>query len=235
MPSNRIKIRNLMKARATMVQDRRIGILGSGNVGQALGRGFARHGWHVMLGSRTPQSPKLKDWLASASGSAKTGTFAETAAFAPVVLLATLGAAMDEVLDLAGPANFRGKLVLDAMNPIDYPSGEPYGLFVGTTDSLGERVQRKLPGARVVKCFNSVNNSQMIDPKFSDGAPPMFICGDDEASKKEAEAIVRDLGWPGVMDFGGIDAARWLESLVPLFIRAGTALDTVRHAFKVVT
>ena len=218
-----------------MENERKIGILGSGNVGQALGSGFARHGWDVMIGSRTPESPKLKEWRAAVGRRSQTGTFAETAAYGDVVLLATLGAAMDDVLVLAGPPNFKGKLVLDAMNPIDYPGGEPYGLFLGTTDSLGERVQRALPDAHVVKCFNAVNNSQMIDPKFAEGTPPMFICGDDPAAKKRTEAILRELGWPGVFDVGGIDAARWLEALVPLFIRAATVLDTVRHAIKVVT
>lgn len=213
---------------------RRIGILGSGDVGQALGRGFARHGWDVMLGSRTPDSKKLREWIASAGNRSRTGTFGEAAAFGEVVILVTLGTAAQEVLDLAGPANFRGKLVLDGTNPIDYPNGAPYGLFVGTTDSLGEQVQRALPGAQVVKCFNAVNNSQMIDPKFSEGTPPMFICGDDPEAKKRTEAILRELGWPGVMDVGAIDAARWLEALVPLFIRVGTLLGTARHAFKAV-
>jgi hypothetical protein len=214
---------------------KRIGILGSGQVGQALARGFARHGWDVMIGSRSPDSANLKAWRGSAGPRSRTGTFAETAAFGEVVLLATLGAATDRVLELAGPSNFRGKLVLDAMNPIDYPGGEPYGLFLGTKDSLGEHVQRALPDAHVVKCFNAVNNSQMIDPKFREGTPPMFICGNDPGAKERTEAIVRELGWPGVFDIGGIDAARWLEALVPLFIRAAKVLDTVRHAIKVVT
>lgn len=104
----------------------------------------------------------------------------------------------------------------------------------GTTDSLGERIQRKLPDAKVVKCFNTVTNSQMIDPRFRDGVPPMMICGDDADAKKRTEAFLREVGWPGVLDVGGIDGARWLEALVALWARVGMATGEWTHAFKVV-
>ena len=214
---------------------RKIGILGSGDVAQALGRGFARHGWEVMLGSRAPNSKRLRRWGETTGPRARTGTLRDAVAFGNVVLLAIRGTATVKTLRRIGPSSFRGKLVLDVTNPIDYSGGRPYGLFVGTTDSLGERVQRALPGSFVVKCFNAVNNSQMIDPEFSEATPPMFICGDSAGAKRRTAAILRELGWPGVIDVGHIDAARWLEALVPLFIRVGTRLHTVRHAFKVVT
>lgn len=213
---------------------RKIGILGSGDVAQALGRGFARHGWEVMIGSRTPSSKRLTKWTKASGRRARTGTLSEAVAFGDVVLLALRGTATVRTLRRLGPSGFRDKLVLDVTNPIDYSGGRPYGLFVGTTDSLGERVQRALPDSFVVKCFNAVNNSQMIDPKFSEKTPPMFICGDSAGEKRRTAVILRELGWPGVIDVGRIDAARWLEALVPLFIRVGTRLRTVRHAFKVV-
>jgi predicted dinucleotide-binding enzyme len=213
---------------------KKIGILGSGDVGQALGRGFARHGYDVRVGSREPRSEKLQSRLKETPGQVSTGTFAEAAKHADVVILALHGAGTEAALDLAGPRNFAGKLVLDATNPLDFSSGMPPGLFVGTNDSLGERVQRKLPDAKVVKCFNTVSNVQMVDPKFAEGTPSMLICGNDAAAKKRAEAILREIGWPGVLDVGGIDGARWLEALVPLWVRAGAALDTWGHAFKVV-
>jgi predicted dinucleotide-binding enzyme len=212
----------------------KIGILGSGDVGQALGRGFARHGHDVCVGSRTPQSEKLQAWLKETPGKASTGTFAQAAAHGELVVLATLGAAVEEVIDLAGVGAFAGKVVLDATNPLDFSKGMPPGLFVGTTDSLGERVQRKLPRAQVVKCFNTVSNTQMIDPKFTEGAPQMFICGNDADAKKRTDALLRDLGWPGSLDVGDIEGARWLEALVPLWVRAGVTLNAWSHAFKVV-
>jgi len=212
----------------------KVGILGSGDVGQALGRGFARHGWDVMIGSREPASEKLSAWRALAGANARTGTFAEAAEFGEVVVLALHGGGTEAALDLAGPHRFRGKLVLDATNPLDFSKGMPPGLLFGTTDSLGQRVQRKLPDAHVVKCFNTVSNPQMVDPNYAEGVPPMLICGDDAAAKKHAEKILRELGWPSALDVGGIEAARWLEALVPLWVRAGAAMGTFAHAFKVV-
>lgn len=209
----------------------KVGILGSGDVGQALGRGFAKHGWDVMLGTRDPK--KLEAWAMETKG--KVGSFADAAKHGDPVVLALDGEGTDNALAMAGPANFAGKLVLDATNPLDFSKGMPPGLFVGTTDSLGERVQRKLPGAKVVKCFNTVSNIKMIDPVFKEGRPRMFIAGDDADAKKRTEALLRELGWPGVVDAGGIDGARWLEAMVPLWVRVGVANGmTWDHAFLIV-
>ena len=211
----------------------RVGILGSGDVGRQLGQGFARPGFDVMVGSREPA--KLAAWRASAGGSVRTGTFAEAAAHGEILLLATRGSATESAIDLGGPEHFAGKLVLDATNPLDFSAGMPPGLFVGTTDSLGERVQRKLPAAHVVKCFNTVGNAQMVDPSFERGIPPMLICGNDAEAMARTETLLRELGWPGAVDIGGIDGARWLVALVPLWVRAGQALNTFQHAFVAVT
>jgi predicted dinucleotide-binding enzyme len=209
----------------------KVGILGSGDVGQALGRGLAKHGHDVMLGTR--DAAKLAAWRKESGG--KVGSFAEAAHHGEVVVLALLGEATEGVLDAVGPAPFAGKLVLDATNPLVFPEKGPPGLFVGTSDSLGERVQRKLPDARVVKCFNTVSNAQMIDPRFEGGAPRMLVCGNDAAAKRRTEELLRSLGWPGALDCGDITGARWLEALVPLWVRAGATLGTWTHAFKVVT
>lgn len=209
----------------------RVGILGSGVVGQVLGTGFVSSGYDVMIGSRTPGSPKLKSWTQKAGGKASTGTFAQTAAYGEIIVLATLGEATEKIIDAAGPSNFRGKLLIDATNPLDFSKGMPPGLFVGLTDSLGERVQRKLPEAKVVKCFNTVGNSQMINPTFKD--VEMLICGDDREAKRKVERILKEFGWKGAIDVGGIDGARWLEALVPLWVRVGAGLNSRNHVFKV--
>lgn len=211
---------------------KRVGILGSGDVAKQLGRGFAKHGYEVRLGTRDPA--KLAAWAKEAGPHASIGSFAEAAAFGDVVVLATHGAATEAVLDLAGPGTFAGKVVLDATNPLEFGKGGVPGLFVGTTDSLGERVQRKLPAAKVVKCFNTVGNVRMVDPKFAAGPVRMMICGNDAGAKKLADEILREFGWAGALDVGGIDGARWLEALVPLWVRAGQALGTWEHGFQVV-
>lgn len=212
----------------------KVGILGSGDVGQALGRGLARHGHDVMIGTREPASDKLAKWKKEVGAKGHVGTFAEAASFGELVILALHGAGTEPALDLAGPARFAGKLVIDATNPLDFSRGMPPGLLFGTTDSLGERVQRKLPKAKVVKCFNTVSNTQMIDPKFTHGAPPMLICGNDAEAKKQVERLLKEVGWSGAVDVGGIDGARWLEALVPLWVRIGAVSGGWTHAFQAV-
>jgi len=208
----------------------RVGILGSGMVGQALGRGFASRGHDVMVGSRKPQSDELRAWLRAAKGKVSTGTPSEAAAHGEVIVLATHGEAAEAAIDLAGRGNFDGKLVIDVTNPLDGKGG----VFVGTTDSLGERVQRKLPKAKVVKAFNTVPSAQMVDPHVPGGPPEMLICGNDADAKRRVVGALKDFGWPGAIDVGGIEAARWLEAIVPLWVRVGQVLGTWEHMWKVV-
>lgn len=204
----------------------KVGILGSGDVAQALGRGFARHGHDVMIGSREPKSEKLTKWKKEAGAKAWTGTSADAAKFGEVVLVATLGTGTEAAIDLAGPKNLEGKIVIDVTVPLDFSKGMPPGLFVGTTDSLGERIQRKVPKAKVVKCFNTVSNPQMIDPKYKGDKPRMLIAGDDARAKKAVTEMLEGLGWAGTIDCGGIEGARWLEALVPLWVRVANVEGT---------
>src|SRR6266705_7119234 len=138
----------------------KVGIIGSGDVGKTLGRGFAAHGHSVKLGSRTPDSEKLKVWRKEAQGETSTGTFAEAASYGAIIVFAPLGSAVDDVINLAGTKNFTGKTVIDTTNALDFSKGMPPGLFTGLADSLGEKIQRKLPQSKVVKCFNTVPNSR---------------------------------------------------------------------------
>lgn len=209
-----------------------MGILGSGNVGQGLGRGFVRHGFDVMLGTRNPK--KLSAWREEKPGPRRVGSFAEAARHGDLVVLATLGSGTEEALRLVGDGALDGKLVLDATNPLDFEADDPPGLTVGLSDSMGERVQRAVPRARVVKCFNTVPVSRMIDPSFTEGNPRMLICGESLEAKKETELLLRELGWPGAIDVGGIASARWLEALVPLWVRTSKALDAWDGAFRFV-
>jgi len=209
----------------------RIGILGSGEVGRTLGRGFAAHGYSVKIGSRTPDNEKLKDWRKQVQGDASTGTFAETAAFGDILVFSALGSAIDDVISLAGPRNFSGKLLIDTTNPLDFSKGRPPGLFTGLNDSLGERIQQKLPSARVVKCFNTVPNSRMINP--GDRTAEMLICGNDAEAKSQVSQILKELGWAGAIDIGGIAESRWLEALVPLWVRTASSLNSWNAMFKV--
>lgn len=214
---------------------KRVGILGSGDVGQSLGRGLVRHGYEVKIGSRTAANPKLKPWVEETKGKGSSGTFSEAAQFGTLLIIATHGQATEDVVDMAGANNFDGKIVLDATNALDFTKGMPPGLFTGANDSLGERIQKKLPKAKVVKCFNTISHVQMVDPKFEQGAPHMMIAGDDTPAKKQVDQLLKTLGWPGALDVGDIRGARYLEALVPLWVRVGAKLNTWGHGFKVVT
>jgi 8-hydroxy-5-deazaflavin:NADPH oxidoreductase len=213
----------------------RVGILGSGVVGQTLGKGFAQHEHDVKIGSKSPDKPELVEWKKSTTGTVSTGTFAEAAQHGEVIVLACLGSATEEVIALAGPKHFDGKVLIDATNALDFSHGPPPGLFVGVSDSLGERVQRKLPRARVVKCFNIVPANVMIHPSINGTLPTMIIAGNDPAAKAEVDRILREFGWPGSVDIGGIEGARWLEALVPLWVRVATKLGNFNVAFRLLS
>src|ERR1700760_2529749 len=189
----------------------RVGVLGSGEVGRRLAAGFASRGHDVMIGSRAPGKPELSEWLAGGGTGIKVGTFAETAAHGELVVLAALGNAAEEAIAAAGPDNFAGKGVIDAMNPLDFSAGFPPKLAICGEDSLGERVQRALPDAKVVKAFNTIGNPYFVDPSFSEGQPTMLIAGNDEDAKRTVRDLLADFGWSDTVDIGGIEGSRELE------------------------
>jgi hypothetical protein len=209
----------------------KIGLIGSGEVGRALGSGFAALGHDVKLGTRDAGKDKVRDWAAQAGPRASTGSFAEAAAFADIAVLCTLWAGTENALTLAGRHRLAGKIVIDTTNPLDFSAGVPPRLALGHTDSAGEQVQRWLPDARVVKCFNIVGNAHMVNPSFPGGPPDMFLCGNDAAARQAVSELARTLGWPTI-DMGGIEGARLLEPLAMLWIVHGFRTNTWNHAFR---
>ncbi len=209
----------------------KVGILGSGDVGRALGTGFVETGHEVMIGTRHPSEPALTDWKRTAGARALIGSFAEAAAFGELIVVAAQGSATLDVLGMAGAERFRGKVVIDATNPLSFSAQGAPSLFVGQTDSLGEQVQRALPGARVVKAFNTVGNEHFFRPSFPGGPPEMLIAGDDAAAKRTVSEVLREFGWSPV-DIGGIEGARVLEPLCVAWVRCARALGTRDIAFK---
>jgi predicted dinucleotide-binding enzyme len=209
----------------------RIGILGTGDVGSALAGGFAALGHDIRVGTRDAAGGKAQALVAKAGPRAKAGTFEEAAAFAEVAVLATLWSGTESAIRLAGPRNLEGKVVIDATNPLVFRPNAPPQLALGHTDSGGEQVQRWLPGARVVKAFNIVGHAHMVNPKFADGVPDMFICGNDETAKRTVTELLRALGWPAI-DIGGIEGARLLEPMCILWVLYGVRAGSWSHAFK---
>ncbi len=208
----------------------RVGIIGSGDVAKALANGFLKYKDEVMLGTRSPE--KLSVWL-ERNSQARTGSFAEAAAFGQIIVLAVKGGAAVEALHGAGPDNLTGKTVIDATNPIANAAPENGVLkFFTTLDrSLMEILQQEFPGARFVKAFNSVGNACMVNPQFREGKPTMFICGDDEGAKKDVTQILDQFGWE-TADMGKSQAARAIEPLCILWCIPGFLRNDWVHAFK---
>ena len=201
----------------------RVGVLGTGEVGRRLAAGFQSRGHDVMIGSRDPDKPELKEWLDGDGDGVKPGTFAQAAAHGELLVLAVLGDAAESVIAEAGPDQFSGKVVIDTTNPLDFSGGFPPKLSICGEDSLGERVQRALPEARVVKAFNTIGNPYFVDPSFSQGEPTMLIAGNDEAAKASVADVLADFGWPDVVDIGGIEGSRELEAICVAWVKIGGA------------
>ncbi len=209
----------------------KIGIIGSGVVGQALGSGFATLGHTVTIGTRQPESDKLKLWLTQTRGLATAASVAEAATFGELLVLATAWSGTENAIRLADPKNAIGKIVIDVTNPMAIRPNAPPALAVGFMDSAGECVQRWLPQAHVVKAFNTVGNAHMFRPQFPGGPPDMFIAGNDDAAKRTVGEIVTAFGWHTI-DIGEIQGARYLEPLAMLWITYGFRTNTWNHAFK---
>jgi predicted dinucleotide-binding enzyme len=209
----------------------KIGILGTGDVGKALGKGFLALGHEVKLGGREATNEKAAAWVKESGPKASAGTFTDAAAFGELNVLATLGAANKAALDQARAENLKGKVLIDATNPLDFARGFPPSLALSGNDSGGEQVQRLAPGALVVKAFNTVGNAHMFKPSFEGGPPDMFICGNDEGAKKKVTALLTDFGW-NTTDLGGIECSRYLEAMCLVWVLYAARTNQWNHAFK---
>ena len=209
----------------------KVGIIGSGVVGQTLAAGFVKHGHQVEIGTRDPA--KLKDWSAKNPGAA-VKSFAEAAAFGDLVVLAVGGEVAQQALTLIGSSALQGKTVIDACNPIGGgpPVNGVLSFFTPQNQSLMEQLQKAYPSAHFVKAFNSVGSGQMVNPVFASGRPTMFICGNDNDTKTTVAQILDQFGWD-TEDMGAIEAARPIEALCMLWCIPGVGKnDWSPHAFK---
>jgi hypothetical protein len=191
----------------------RIAIIGTGNVGGALARAWARCGREIVLGARDASSDKVTALLSELGDKATAASIAEAAQNADVIVLAAAWQATEEIIKQLG--DLRGRVVIDTNNPL-LPGLA--GLSVGTTDSAAEHVARWAAGAHVVKAFNHIGAAQMGAPQFGEQTATIFICGDDTAAKETVAGLVRDIGFD-VVDAGPLTAARLLEPLALLWIR----------------
>jgi predicted dinucleotide-binding enzyme len=210
----------------------KIGILGTGDVGRALGHAFIKTGSDVKIGSRNPTQDKVQRWVAENGEHASGGTFEEAAKFGELIVLATLWTATEQIIEMAQEENFKNKVVIDTTNPLDFSRGVPPRLSLSGNTSSGEKVQEWLPEAHVVKCFNLVGNAFMFHPQFEEGEPTMFIAGNNDDAKRHVTDILHEFGWNDVVDMGKIEESRLLEALAMVWIRYGAKYQHWNHAFK---
>jgi 8-hydroxy-5-deazaflavin:NADPH oxidoreductase len=192
----------------------RVAILGTGEVGKSLAAGFKKHGHDVRLGHRDPKEP-----------------YAAAARFGEIAVLATPWSGTQNAITLADPKNLAGKVVIDVSNPLKFEEGKPPALAVRGDDSGGEQVQRWLPQSKVVKAFNTVGHTLMVNPQIPGGPPDMFIAGNDAGAKQTVTQICKQFGWP-VTDIGGIEGSRLLEPLAMLWVVVGFKLNRWEQAWK---
>ncbi|EMO90448.1 NADP oxidoreductase coenzyme F420-dependent [Leptospira noguchii str. 1993005606] len=213
------------------MKGKKIGILGSGIVGQTLANGFLKYGAEVKIGTRDFE--KLKDWLAKAGVGASIGSFSEAANFGEIIVLCSKGSVASEVLTLAGINSLNGKTIIDTTNPISEipPQNGVLNFFTSYNESLMESLQKQAPKANFVKCFSSVGSSLMVNPQFEGGRPSMFICGNENSSKKQVKEILDTFGWDSE-DMGTVEAARAIEPLCILWCIPGFLSQSWTHAFK---
>lgn len=211
----------------------RIGVLGTGDVGNRLATKLVSLGNEVMMSSRTAKNPKAAAWTNASGAKASAGTFEDAAKFGEVVFNCTAGMVSLEALKIAGAKNLAGKVLVDVANPLDFSKGMPPTLTVCNTDSLGEQIQRAFPDAKVVKALNTMGNEVMVNPGLVPGEHDAFVCGNDQQAKAQVVEILRAFGWKSPIDLGDITAARGLEMMLPVWVRLMVSLRTRNFNFKI--
>ena len=214
----------------------RVGVLGTGVVGQTIATKLVELGDEVTMGARDAGNEKAAAWAEGTGERARAGTFSDAAAFGELVVNATLGAGSLAALEAAGSGNLAGKVLVDISNSLDFSAGFPPTLTVVNTDSLGEQIQAAHPEARVVKTLNTMNADVMVNPGLVPGIHAAFVCGNDVGAKSEVAALLGRFGWPAeaIIDLGDITNARGPEMYLALWIRLYGAVGTPHFNIAVV-
>jgi predicted dinucleotide-binding enzyme len=208
----------------------KVGILGSGDVGKTLAKGFLKHGYQVAIGSDHPE--KLSEFK-SENPQLETATFEQAAQSGDIVVLSVKGTVAEKIIEKVRKYLSR-KTVIDTTNPIADapPQNGVLKFFTNLDESLMERLQKIAPDAQLVKAFNSVGSVLMINPDFRDSTKPtMFICGNNDDAKKKVYEILEKFGFE-TEDMGKAESARAIEPLCMLWCIPGFLRNEWTHAFK---
>jgi predicted dinucleotide-binding enzyme len=215
----------------------KIGILGTGMVGNTLGTKLAELGHDVKMGSRSANNEKAAAWVKTTGKGASQGTFADAASHGEIVLNCTSGMLSLEALKQAGTQNLKGKILIDVANALDGSKGMPPVLgYVGNT-SLAEEIQKAFPETKVVKSLNTINCNLMTNPNAVGGGDhDIFMSGNDAGAKQQVKELLNSFGWKDehIIDVGDITTARGTEALMPLWIRLMGKFGSPMFQWKIV-
>jgi len=188
----------------------KIGVIGNGNMGGALGKLWSSRGHKIMFGSRNPEHVKT---MAGISPNVNSGSIPDAVRFGDVMLLAVPWQGVENVFGLAGP--LPGKIIIDCTNPL---SENYMSLVLGFNTSGAEEIARMSQGARVVKAFNTIAAAVLSRPRFDDVLATALYCGDDSEAKKVVAALIKELGFEAI-DAGPLQNARYLEPMGEMFVQ----------------
>lgn len=189
-----------------------IAIIGTGEVGSALGQSWGRLGHPIIYGSRSPDSDKTRS-LAGRSGDARAVPTAEAAGHADIVVLALPFTAALELLPRL--EDLDGKILIDPMNALTFDRER--GRVYQSDQRLAEQLQKLAPRAHVVKALNAVNASNMDPDRGFDGPISIPVAGDNEEAKRVVIGLIAELRLHG-QDVGPLFNARFVEEMAPLYV-----------------
>ncbi len=217
----------------------RIGVLGTGVVGEAIASALINNERSVTMGSRAARNEKAKAWVNKAGGLATEGSFNDASHHSDLIFVCLNGEYALDAIKTIDPKNLLNKIIIDVTNPLDFTQGMPPGILKEyRTKSLGEHIQEAAPTSFVVKTLNTINYKLMVDARIvNSGRHNLFICGNDEDAKnKVKDLLVNNFYWQpeSLLDLGDIKAARCTEAIVPFWVMVWHALDTPLFNFKVV-
>lgn len=216
----------------------KIGILGTGTVGNTIGSKLIFLGHEVKMGSCTAGNEKALEFVNANGVNALQGTFDDAATFGEIIFNCTAGIASLEALNLAGEKNLSGKIMIDVSNPLDFSKGMPPTLSVVNTNSLGEEIQKVFPETKIVKALNTMWCGLMVNPAMINGGDhSTFICGNDDAAKEKVKEILHSFGWAdkNILDLGDITKARGTEMYLPLWLSIYGATNSGAFNIKMVS
>jgi 8-hydroxy-5-deazaflavin:NADPH oxidoreductase len=190
----------------------RVGIIGIGNVGSTLGPLWSACGHDVIFGARDPQSAAVKSLLSKCGDRAQAATVKNVFATTKIILLAVRWDDIPEVVAQAEDLN--GAILIDCTTPMERKTHRP---LLDWNESNAERLAKQATGASVVKCFDTTGVDVMKAPVFNGINASLFLCGDDEESKKAVRQLVEDIGFEPV-DAGPLQASRYLEGLAAFWV-----------------